>query len=127
MTEDTQRKRILLIEDHEDSAEMMKLLLDSRGYDVEWVSTAADALRVYAEQRLPDLVLLDLTLPDLDGLELGRRLSAVGNAPPIVVMSAKSARAVELAAEAIAAAGYVRKPFATDKLIASIQEALARA
>lgn len=124
--------RILLVEDHEDSAEMMMLFLESEGYRVHWVSTANAALELFstaeppdAAQR-PDLILLDLTLPDIDGLEVGRRLKEiVPDAPPIIIMSAKSAHAVQSAAQSIAAAGFVRKPFATDKLMASIRTALA--
>lgn len=121
---------ILLVEDHEDSAEMMTLFLESEGYRVQWVSTANAALDVFsapsnANSERPDLILLDLTLPDIDGLEVGRRLRAnVPDAPPIIIMSAKSAHAVQSAAQSIAAAGFVRKPFATDKLMASIKSAL---
>lgn len=124
-------KHILLVEDHEDSAEMMTIFLESEGYSVRWVSNALDALRVFSamaadqgEQR-PDVILLDLTLPDIDGIEVGRRLKqTVPDAPPIIIMSAKSAQAVESAAQSIEAAGYVRKPFATDRLMASIEHAL---
>ncbi len=123
-------KHILLVEDHEDSAEMMTIFLESEGYTVRWVSNAADALSVFGDasptEARPDLILLDLTLPDIDGLEVGRRLKqSVPDTPPIIIMSAKSAEAVESAASSIAAAGYVRKPFATDKLMASIESALA--
>jgi DNA-binding response OmpR family regulator len=125
-----QAKQILLVEDHEDSAEMMTLFLESEGYRVQWVSTAGAALKVFHEggnatENRPDLVLLDLTLPDIDGLEVGKRLKeSIPNAPPIIIMSAKSAHAVQSAAQSIAAAGFVRKPFATDKLMASIRSAL---
>lgn len=123
--------RILLVEDHEDSAEMMTLFLESEGYRVHWVSTANAALELFSSSEpsdveRPDLILLDLTLPDIDGLEVGRRLKeSVPDAPPIIIMSAKSAHAVQSAAQSIAAAGFVRKPFATDKLMASIKTALA--
>jgi len=121
---------ILLVEDHEDSAEMITIFLEAEGYSVRWVSNATDALTVFApgasDAPRPDLVLLDLTLPDLDGLELGRRLKqTVPDLPPIIVMSAKSAQAVESAADSIQAAGFVRKPFATEKLVGSIQAVLA--
>lgn len=124
-------KHILLVEDHEDSAEMMTIFLESEGYSVRWVSNAVDALHVFSvsaadqDEPRPDVILLDLTLPDLDGLEVGRRLKqTVPDAPPIIIMSAKSAQAVESAAHSIEAAGYVRKPFATDRLMASIEHAL---
>src|SRR5690349_7315220 len=95
-------RHILLIEDHEDSAEMMTIFLESEGYSVRWAANATDALRVFApdqEQDRPDVVLLDLTLPDVDGLEVGRRLKqTVPDPPPIIIMSAKSAEAVESAA-----------------------------
>jgi DNA-binding response OmpR family regulator len=128
---DNAGRHILLVEDHEDSAEMITIFLEAEGYSVRWVSNATDALTVFepgaTDARRPDLVLLDLTLPDLDGLELGRRLrQSVPAMPPIIVMSAKSAQAVESAAESIQAAGFVRKPFATEKLLSSIHAVLDR-
>ncbi len=116
--------RILLVEDHEDSAEMVTLFLDGEGYETRWVKSGAEALSAAGAEPF-DVILLDLTLPDMDGLELGRRLHEVTPAAtPILVMSAKSAGAVEDAARAIAAAGFVRKPFATDQLVATIEQAL---
>jgi DNA-binding response OmpR family regulator len=125
-------RHVLLVEDHEDSAEMMTLLLQSEGYSVHWVSTAGGALDVFAAEAFdaasnprPDVILLDLTLPDIDGLEVGRRLrQSVPNVPPIVVMSAKSTNAVVSAAASIQAAGYVRKPFARDVLVGSLESAI---
>jgi DNA-binding response OmpR family regulator len=125
-------KRILLVEDHEDSAEMMIIFLESEGYTVRWVNNAADALSLFFSPAVadsahrPDLILLDLTLPDIDGVEVGRRLRKVSNPPPIIIMSAKSAQAVASAAEAVEAAGYVRKPFAAEQLMLSIERALGR-
>jgi DNA-binding response OmpR family regulator len=116
-------KHILLIEDHEDSAEIMTLLLKAEGYLVRWVNTAAAALRELATTTpKPDVILLDLTLPDEDGLELGKKLRAMPDAPPIVVMSAKAASAVENAAKSIGAAGAIRKPFATETLLTTVRQ-----
>ncbi len=120
---------ILLVEDHEDSAEMMTLFLESEGYRVRWASTAQQAVEVFRKNgspdERPDVILLDLTLPDVDGTEVGPLLRQVTNdVPPIIIMSAKSAQAVQSAAETMGAAGFVRKPFATDKLLASIASAL---
>jgi DNA-binding response OmpR family regulator len=136
----TAGKQILLVEDHEDSAEMMTIFLESEGYTVRWVNNAADALRIFdadaagsgaavvatdASTARPDLILLDLTLPDIDGIEVGRRLRQTAPQTPIIIMSAKSVQAVESAAQSIHAVGYVRKPFDTGKLMAGIASALA--
>src|SRR4051812_42525918 len=101
--------RILLVEDHEDSAELLTMLLEDEGFEVGWAATGAAAVALFDHGR-PDVVLLDLTLPDVDGLELGKRLAAAPGAAPIVVMSAKAADVVADAADEVQAAAHVVKP-----------------
>ena len=121
-------KRILLVEDHEDSAEILRLFLEAEGCQVQWAPTAAAALAAFDGRRRPppDLVLLDLTLPDLDGVELGRRLRALPQPPPVLLLSGKSQHALSGAAATVDAVGYVRKPFSAGGLLDAVAAALER-
>jgi DNA-binding response OmpR family regulator len=133
-----QGKQILLVEDDTDSAEMFMMLLEMEGYQVTWVPTATAVLRFFSSMAGPDgespegrlvspphLLLLDLTLPDMEVTEMVQRLTESGHAiPPIILMSAKSLQAVEAAAEAIGAVSIVRKPFDLEDLLNGIEAVL---
>ena len=86
----TPRSRILLVDDEVAIQRAVGPLLRSRGYEVEIAGTGAEALRLVAE-RTPDLIVLDLGLPDLEGTEVCRRVRAESKVP-IVVLSARGAR-----------------------------------
>jgi len=124
------RIHILIIEDHVDTAEMLTVILGSEGYEVSQAHSAAEALDVFRDaapeqpESGPDLLLLDLMLPDMDGSRivqaLGRMLHRV---PTVVVMSAKPLEAVKAEARAIGAAGLVRKPFEIETLLDTLRAA----
>jgi two-component system KDP operon response regulator KdpE len=99
-------------------------LLRSRGYDVDTAATGTDALKIFSE-RAPDLIVLDLGLPDLEGTEVCRRLRAQ-SAVPIVVLSARGAEADKVNALDLGADDYVTKPFGPEELLARIRVALRR-
>jgi two-component system KDP operon response regulator KdpE len=120
----TPRSRILLVDDEVAIQRAVGPLLRSRGYDVDIVGTGADALRMVAEQA-PDLVVLDLGLPDLEGTEVCRRIRASSNVP-IVVLSARGAEADKVNALDLGADDYVTKPFGPEELLARIRVALRR-
>ncbi|GAC1351968.1 MAG: hypothetical protein NVSMB1_10160 [Polyangiales bacterium] len=122
---------VLVVDDDRDTGEMLITLLEDKGYAVEWCATATDAiarLRVpHASKRPPDLVLLDLMLPDMDGVEVVRQLNTEGDlTPSFIVLSAKPAAAVASAARAIGAAAGVRKPFDVAKLLQAVKVAIDR-
>jgi len=127
-------KQILLVEDHRDSAEAITMILEMEGYVVRWVATAREALQALSasaaagsQASLPDLILLDLMLPDMSGIELVREWSATGQAiPPIIIASAKPPQAIKSAACSIGAAGIVRKPFSLDELLGCVAAVLSR-
>jgi two-component system KDP operon response regulator KdpE len=102
----------------------MAPLLRSRGYHVEVVSTGVEAVAAVANGA-PDLIVLDLGLPDLEGTEVCRRMRAHTRAP-IVILSARSGEAEKVAALDIGADDYVTKPFGPDELLARIRVALRR-
>ncbi len=121
----TQRQpRILLVDDEPAIQRAVGPLLRARGYDVAIAGTGADALRLFAE-RTPDLIVLDLGLPDLEGTEVCRRIRASSQAP-IVVLSARGAEADKVNALDLGADDYVTKPFGPEELLARIRVALRR-
>jgi two-component system, OmpR family, KDP operon response regulator KdpE len=120
----TQRARILLVDDEPAIQRTVGPLLRARGYDVESAGTGAAALEKVAA-RPPDLVVLDLGLPDLEGTEVCRRIRATSSVP-IIVLSARGAEADKVNALDLGADDYVTKPFGPDELLARIRVALRR-
>ena len=115
---------ILLVDDEPAIQRALGPLLRSRGYDVTIAGTGADALRLVAEQP-PDLIVLDLGLPDLEGTEVCRRVR-LASTVPIVVLSARGAEEDKVQALDLGADDYVTKPFGPEELLARIRVALRR-
>ena len=120
----TAASRILLVDDDVSIQRAVAPLLRSRGYHVDVVSTGLEAVKA-VEADAPDLIVLDLGLPDLEGAEVCRRMRAHTRAP-IVVLSARSGEAEKVAALDIGADDYVTKPFGPEELLARIRVALRR-
>jgi two-component system KDP operon response regulator KdpE len=116
--------RILLVDDEVAIQRAVAPLLRSRGYEVEVVSTGKDAVDAVVD-RSPDLIVLDLGLPDLEGTEVCRRIRKDSKAP-IVILSARGGEADKVAALDIGADDYVTKPFGAEELLARIRVALRR-
>ena len=119
-----QALRILLVDDEVSIQRAVGPLLRSRGYQVEIAGTGAEALTLAAE-RTPDLIVLDLGLPDIEGTEVCRRIRAHSKVP-IVVLSARGAEADKVNALDLGADDYVTKPFGPEELLARIRVALRR-
>jgi two-component system KDP operon response regulator KdpE len=120
----TYAKRILLVDDEVSIQGAVVPLLRSRGYEVDVAGTGTDALRT-ASERPPDLVVLDLGLPDIDGVEICRRLRAHADMP-IIVLSARSGEADKVSVLELGADDYITKPFGAEELVARIRVALRR-
>jgi len=120
----TRTARILLVDDEVSIQRAVAPLLRSRGYDVDVAGTGADALRIVADHP-PDLVILDLGLPDLEGTEVCRRIRNESRVP-IVVLSARGAEQDKVSALDLGADDYVTKPFSPEELLARIRVALRR-
>ena len=120
----TQEARILLVDDEVSIQRAVEPLLRSRGYHVDVAGTGALALKLFAE-RSPDLIVLDLGLPDIEGTEVCRRVRASSKVP-IVVLSARGAEADKVNALDLGADDYVTKPFGPEELLARIRVALRR-
>ena len=116
--------RILLVDDEASIQRTLAPLLRSRGYEVDVAGTGADALKI-AAQHAPDLVVLDLGLPDIEGSEVCRRIRTTA-AMPIIILSARGNEADKVAALDLGADDYVTKPFGPEELLARIRVWLRR-
>jgi two-component system KDP operon response regulator KdpE len=116
---------LLLVEDEAGSRRTLADYLDRRGYHVYEAATAKDAMRLWDAHRA-DLVLLDLGLPDLDGVDVIRRIRREATTP-IIILSARGDERDKIAGLEAGADDYLTKPFATDELNARIRAVLRRA
>jgi two-component system KDP operon response regulator KdpE len=116
--------RILVVDDEPNILAAVAPLLRARGYDVSTAMSGKGAIEA-VERETPDLVVLDLGLPDMDGVEVCRLLRD-GRATPIIVLSARGAERDKVAALDAGADDYVTKPFGTEELLARIRVALRR-
>ncbi|MGE5175735.1 MAG: response regulator [Hyphomicrobiales bacterium] len=116
---------VVLIEDEPPMRRFLKAVLESQGYRLVEAATGEEGLR-QAAMRSPDVVLLDLGLPDLDGLDVTRRLRAFSKVP-IVVLSARGQERDKIEALDAGADDYVTKPFAVGELLARMRVALRHA
>ncbi len=133
-------KQILVIEDDAAISEMLVTLLEIEGYNVITADSSAAVLDLLAApalaggdsgppgwstERLPDLILLDLQLPTMDGAEMIAYLRESGQKmPPVIIVSAKPEVNVEQAAVAIGASAVILKPFPVDVLLEQIDRVL---
>jgi two-component system, OmpR family, KDP operon response regulator KdpE len=114
--------RILVVDDEPQIQRFLKLGLEAGGFAVSAAATAAEAIRMIA-QSAPDLVLLDLGLPDLDGKDVIRQARAFSHVP-IIIVSARDREAEKIEALDLGADDYVNKPFGIGELLARIRTAL---
>jgi two-component system KDP operon response regulator KdpE len=117
--------RILVVDDEPSILAAVSPLLEARGYDVCTAASGGAALDA-VDRHAPQLVILDLGLPDMDGAEVCRRIRE-GRSVPILVLSARGAEADKVAALDAGADDYVTKPFGPDELLARLRAALRRA
>ncbi|MCW6004420.1 response regulator [Micromonospora sp. CPCC 205371] len=116
--------RILVVDDDPQILRALRINLRARGYDVDVAPDGADALRIAAAGK-PDLVVLDLGLPDMDGVDVIRDLRG-WTTTPIIVLSGRSGSADKVDALDAGADDYVTKPFGVDELLARIRAATRR-
>jgi two-component system, OmpR family, KDP operon response regulator KdpE len=116
--------QILLIDDEVALQRTMAPLLRARGFGVTIAATGRTAVDLFERER-PDLVILDLGLPDMEGAEVCRQIRARA-ATPILILSARGAEKHKVEALDLGADDYVTKPFGSDELLARIRAALRR-
>jgi two-component system KDP operon response regulator KdpE len=114
---------VLVVDDEAAIRRLLRTSLAPQGFQVEEAADAAGALAAIAAHP-PDLVLLDLGLPDADGIEVIRKLRAAGNRVPIVVLSSRGDERGKVEALDLGADDYVTKPFGMAELVARIRTAL---
>lgn len=115
---------ILVIDDEPQLVNAVRTILDSRGYEVLEAASGADAMGVLLS-RTPDLIVLDLTLPDTDGLELLKRLRTFIQLP-ILVLSARGSEQDKVVALTTGADDYLTKPFSAGEFVARVGVLLRR-
>jgi two-component system KDP operon response regulator KdpE len=114
--------KILVVDDEPPIRKLLRTGLGAQGYEVLDAPSGKAALELLAKK--PDLVILDLGLPDIDGLELLRRIRDLQGSLPIVVLSSRGDEAGKVAALDLGADDYVTKPFGMDELLARMRAAL---
>jgi len=117
--------RIIVVDDDAQLTRVLRTGLKSRGYEVRTAPDGMLALETFNEWK-PDLVITDIAMPVMDGLELCRQLRAVSQVP-IIVLSAKGEEKTKIEALDLGADDFVTKPFGIDELFARVRAALRRA
>jgi len=118
-------KRILVVEDHEDNRRILRILLTNAGYELLEAITGEDGVTM-AETEQPDLILMDIQLPGLDGYEATRRIKAnpTLRETPIIVVTSYALSGDDVKAFEAGCDAYVTKPFNPRQLLAKVREYL---
>src|SRR5210317_1189055 len=116
--------QILVVDDEPDIRQLVQEILVDEGYSVQVAKDGESALMVYAQQK-PDLVLLDIWMPDIDGISLLKEWSAAGNLESqVVIMSGHGTLETAVEATRLGAFDFVQKPLSLAKLLATVRKAL---
>jgi CheY-like chemotaxis protein len=128
MASDSDRRTLLVIEDDPDSSNLLELYFSSKNYRVEICARGGDGLE-RAQQHAPDLILLDINLPDLSGLEVCRQLRTSPRTShlPVVFLTERSTQTDRVAGLGAGAQDYITKPYDLEELRLRIQNLIARA
>lgn len=119
-------KRILCVEDEQEMIDLIRLILGRRGFEVKGAEGGVEGLRLI-RQDLPDLVLLDLMMPDMDGWEVYQQMKADEKTRhiPVIVVTAKAQNIDRVLAMHIAKVDdYITKPFSPQELLQSVEKVL---
>jgi len=126
MTLSSRKQRILVVDDEPSIVDSVATSLRYEGFEVEQASDGRAALEM-AQDHTPDLIVLDVMLPDLDGIEVTRRLRGDGLRVPVLFLTARDALEDKVAGLTVGADDYVTKPFALVEVIARVHAILRRA
>ena len=117
------KSRILVIDDEAAIRDSLKMTLEYEGYEFVGAATGQEGLSL-AERETPDLVLLDVKMPGMDGLEVLDRLRAMNDALPVVVISGHGTISTAVEATKKGAFDFVEKPFASERVLVILRNAL---
>jgi two-component system, OmpR family, response regulator len=117
--------RVLVVDDEESLRDLLETSLRFEGFEVSTAATGGQALRLVGEQA-PDLVVLDVMLPDLDGFEVSRRLRSGGHRVPVIFLTARDTPEDRVRGLTIGGDDYLGKPFSLAELVARIRVVLRR-
>jgi two-component system KDP operon response regulator KdpE len=120
----SERRRILVVDDEPQITRVLRTSLSSRGYDIRVANDGETALEIMKDWT-PDLVVTDLSMPNMDGLELCRRLRGTSQVP-IIVLSVRGEERTKVQALDAGADDYVTKPFGIEELLARVRASLRR-
>jgi len=120
------RPRILVVEDEPAIADTIVYALTTDGFDVQWVATGADALAALSQQACA-LAILDVGLPDINGFELFKRITAAHVGLPAIFLTARASEIDRVVGLELGADDYVAKPFSPRELVARVRTVLRRA
>jgi two-component system OmpR family response regulator len=126
MTDNDQIPQVLVVDDEPNIRELVQVALKFHGCSVTTAATGREALR-QADTGQPDLIVLDVMLPDLDGFEVCRRLRAAGNDVPVIFLTARDTSSDTVTGLALGGDDYVTKPFSVEALVARVRAVLRRA
>jgi two-component system response regulator VicR len=118
-------KKILVVEDEKNIVDILVFNLVRDGYDTLEAYDGATGLRLALEQD-PDLILLDLMLPEMDGFEVCRRLRAEGRATPVIMLTAREEETDKVLGLELGADDYITKPFSMRELLARVKSNIRR-
>ena len=119
------KARVLVVDDEDNITFLLSSALRHFGFDVESASTGRAALKS-VESAVPDLILLDVMLPDLDGFEVIRRLRSDGHKTPVLFLTAKDATEDKVRGLTLGGDDYVTKPFSLEEVVARVGAILRR-
>src|ERR1700733_2448130 len=125
MTDSDRIPQVLVVDDEPNIRELVQVALKFHGCSVTTAATGKEALR-RAEAVQPDLIVLDVMLPDTDGFEVCRRLRAAGNEVPVIFLTARDTSSDTVTGLVIGGDDYVTKPFSVEALVARIRAVLRR-
>ena len=126
MTDNDRIPQVLVVDDEPNIRELVQVALKFHGCSVTTAGTGKAALR-HAESDRPDLIVLDVMLPDMDGFEVCRRLRAAGNEVPVIFLTARDTSSDTVTGLALGGDDYVTKPFSVEALVARVRAVLRRA
>ncbi|MEW9532490.1 response regulator transcription factor [Microbispora sp. NPDC049125] len=125
MVAETLEARLLVVEDEPNILELLAASLRYAGFEVHTASTGTEAVAA-AQRHRPDLIVLDVMLPDMDGFDILRRLRGGGTHTPVVFLTARDATEDKIRGLTLGGDDYVTKPFSLEEMIARIRAVLRR-